>query len=60
VQGLGANFDRAQAAHDAQEPPEDHDCSKDGHEWRFSIDRRIGWENVKEYKCKRCGKLSVE
>lgn len=48
-QGLGANFDKAQAAYDAQEPEDD--C-EDGHDWK-SV-RSDG--EVTLYRCKVCGK----
>jgi hypothetical protein len=51
-QGLGANFDKAQAKYDAQEP--DDDC-EDGHHWKQI--RSDGDATL--YRCKVCGKEEV-
>lgn len=60
-QGHGRAFDRAQKAHDDQEPPNDfYDCNEDGHEWRF---RRAAFVNgiyIREFKCVICQKLATE
>jgi hypothetical protein len=61
-QGHGANFDRAQAAYDAKEPPEDRNSGcEDGHDWKFCRSRYDGWENeLKEYECRVCGAIMVK
>ena len=28
------SLEQAQRAHDAAEPPSDHDCAEEGHQWR--------------------------
>jgi hypothetical protein len=58
-QGIGADLDRAQSAHDAKVPPDDHNC-EDGHEWVFTRSRHIGWDDVKEFKCRVCGAIAIE
>jgi hypothetical protein len=54
-QGLGAAFDRAQAAYDAREPEDDHDCEHDGHRWRRTRIAVIKGDTIVEYKCRECG-----
>ena len=63
--GLGASFDRAQRAYDAQMPPEDDSeqdeedigkkCSVDGHNMK-PYGKRYSASGVNLYKCTRCGK----
>lgn len=55
-QGLGDAFDRAQAAHDAQEPPDEHDCESDGHSWKRI---RADEEGNVLYRCRYCGAEDV-
>lgn len=46
---------------DAQEPPEDWNCDKDGgHQWRKLRVARIKGVDVVEYKCRVCGETKVE
>ncbi len=56
---FGKQFDRAQKAYEAQEPPEDHNCEKDGHQWKQRRVAYINGEYVVEMKCKICGKLDL-
>lgn len=53
---FGAAFDRAQAAYDARDPEDDHDCDFDDHVWkRIRLD---GDGNVL-YRCRYCGAEDV-
>lgn len=56
---FGAAFDRAQRAHDAQEPPSDWSCEERGHQWKAIRVARINGEDITEYKCRVCGKVDV-
>ena len=58
----GKSFDRAQAAHDAQSAPDDHNCKEDGHVWRKHRVARIGGEDITEYKCivLGCGLTTID
>ena len=53
---FGAAFDRAQAAHDAQEPEDEHVCDQDGHSWKRI--RSDDEDNV-EFRCRYCGKREL-
>ena len=56
MSSLGANFDRAQAAYDAQEPEDEHSCEVDGHAWKRVRSDADG--NV-EFKCRYCGEVEI-
>ena len=44
---------RAQAAYDAQGPPEEHDCAEDGHKWiRMPGEAKDG---TRFARCVKCG-----
>ena len=55
-QGLGDAFDRAQAAYDARDPEDDHDCELDGHVWKRI---RSDDEGNVEFRCRYCGKREL-
>jgi hypothetical protein len=60
-QGLGPSFDRAQARHDAAEPPSDHDCATEGHQWRTvrlaaRTDKHGNYVCFVDRVCDECGK----
>lgn len=55
---FGPAFDRAQAAHDAQEPPEPHNCEQEGHDWRRT-GRTSPDGDVYEVICMICGQKDV-
>jgi hypothetical protein len=52
-QGLGADLDRAQAAHDAKEPTDGNGCD---HVWRKRRSIEVGGFTLTELKCRKCGK----
>lgn len=54
---LGPQFAAAQAAYDAQQPPEDWNCREDGHRYR-----RTGSETKDgdaEVRCTVCGRREI-
>ena len=53
---FGADFDRAQAAYDARDPEDDHDCELDGHVWKRI---RSDDEGNVEFRCRYCGKREL-
>jgi hypothetical protein len=53
---FGSAFDRAQAAYDAREPEDDHDCDFDGHAWeRIRLDE----DGNVLCRCRYCGAKEV-
>lgn len=56
---FGKQFDRAQAAYEAQEQPESWNCDEDGHHWKKRRVAYVNGEYITEVKCSVCGKLDV-
>lgn len=53
-------FKKAARAYEAQEPPSDHNCKRDGHVWRKHMVAMINGEQVTEHKCRVCGKTTID